>query len=134
MGNYYNLNTITCIKDFMCLKDMQRSSRTQGYLCYFQFQNITEKKKKNTLWKQFQKSNIKENGKFNTSNKQLHERSLSSIGSGTSIKSGGINLVLWAHTSLLSLYLIMLLLFKLTFTIFGFSIFLPLSVHDEDYS
>jgi len=78
------------------------------------------------------KSNMKENDKFNTSNKQLHERSLSSIGSGT--KSGGINIVVWVHTSFLSLCLIMLLLFKLTFTIFGFSIFLPLSVHDEDYS
>ena len=31
-------------------------------------------------------------------NKQIHDRSFSRLGTGTSIKSGGVNLLLWAHS------------------------------------
>jgi hypothetical protein len=37
-----------------------------------------------------------ERDKIDTSNKQIHERSLSWLSIGTSIKSGSIKLVLWA--------------------------------------
>jgi hypothetical protein len=49
-------------------------------------------------------SNIKivERGKTNTGNTQAQRRSLSLIDTGTSIKSGGIKLVLWTQTSSLS--------------------------------
>jgi hypothetical protein len=41
------------------------------------------------------KSNIKmtERGKFDTPNTQIHDRSLSWLGTGTSIKRGGVMLV-----------------------------------------
>ena len=50
------------------------------------------------------KSNIKivERGKTDTGNTQAQKRSFSLLGTGTSIKSGGIKLALWTHTSPLS--------------------------------
>ena len=45
---------------------------------------------------------IAERGKIKTSNTQIHDRSLTWLGTGTSIKSGGVKIVLWAHN--LSLY------------------------------
>ena len=47
------------------------------------------------------KSNIKmtERGKFDTPNTQIHDRSLSWLGTGTSIKRGGVMLVWWGHAS-----------------------------------
>jgi len=44
------------------------------------------------------KSNIKivERGKIDTPNTHIHDCSLSWPGTGTSIKSGGVKLVLWA--------------------------------------
>jgi len=50
------------------------------------------------------KSNIKiiERGKIDTPNTKIHDRSLSWLGTGTSIKSGGVKLVLWTQTSPLS--------------------------------
>ena len=35
-----------------------------------------------------------------TANKQIHDRSSSRLGTGTSIKSGGVNLLLWAQPPL----------------------------------
>jgi hypothetical protein len=45
------------------------------------------------------KSNIKivERGKSDTTNTQIRDRSISWFGTGTSIKSGGIKLVLWVQ-------------------------------------
>jgi hypothetical protein len=47
------------------------------------------------------KSNIRivERGKSDIPNTQIHDRSLSWIGTGISIKSGGVKLVLWAQSS-----------------------------------
>ena len=47
------------------------------------------------------KSNIKivERDTVDTPNTQIHNRSLSWLGTGTSIKSGGAKIVLWAQTS-----------------------------------
>jgi hypothetical protein len=44
----------------------------------------------------FTKSNIKilESGKIDTTNKRIHDRSLSWLGTGMSIKSGGVKLML----------------------------------------
>jgi len=42
--------------------------------------------------------NIAERGKINTPNTQIHDRSLS-LGTDTSIKSGGFKLILWTQTS-----------------------------------
>ena len=39
--------------------------------------------------------------KIDTTNTQIHDRSLSRAGIGTSIKRGGVKLVLWGQTSLL---------------------------------
>ena len=36
-----------------------------------------------------------ERGKIDTPNTQIHDSSLSWVGTGTSIKSGGVRLVLW---------------------------------------
>ena len=38
-------------------------------------------------------------GKFDTQNTQIHERSYSCLEKGTSIKSGGIKLVLWVSNT-----------------------------------
>jgi hypothetical protein len=46
---------------------------------------------------------IVERDKIKTSNTQIHDHSLSWLGTGTSIKSGGVKIVLWAHN--LSLYM-----------------------------
>jgi hypothetical protein len=32
-----------------------------------------------------------------TANKQIHDRSFSRLGTGTSIKSGGVNLLIWVQ-------------------------------------
>ena len=45
---------------------------------------------------------IVEKGKIDTSNKQIPDHSLSWLGTGTSIISGRVKLVLWAQTSPLS--------------------------------
>jgi len=47
------------------------------------------------------KSNIKivDRGEIDTSNTQIHYRSLSWLGTDTSMKNGGAKLVLWAQTS-----------------------------------
>ena len=47
------------------------------------------------------KSNIKivERGKIDTSNTQIHDRSLSCLGTSSSITSGGLKLVLLTQTS-----------------------------------
>jgi hypothetical protein len=45
---------------------------------------------------------IVEKIKFDNLNTQIHDRSLSRLGTGTSIKSGGIKLILWNQTSPLS--------------------------------
>ena len=60
-------------------------------------------KKKHTVGT-ISKSNIKivERGKINTTNTPIHVHSLSCLGTGTSIKSGGVLLVLWTQTSPLS--------------------------------
>jgi hypothetical protein len=49
------------------------------------------------------KSNIKlaERCKIDTPNTQIHYLSLSGIGTGTSVKSGGVKLVLWPKHPLL---------------------------------
>ena len=54
---------------------------------------------KNTTVGTIPKSNIEivERGKIYTSNTQIHDSSLPWLGTGTSIKSGGVKLVLWAH-------------------------------------
>jgi len=43
-------------------------------------------------------SNIKivETGKIDTSNTQIHDSSLFLLGAGTSVKCGGVKLVLWS--------------------------------------
>ena len=48
------------------------------------------------------KSNIKiiERGKIDTLNTLIHDRSLSIIGTGISIDSGGVKLILWTQTKL----------------------------------
>ena len=48
------------------------------------------------------KSNIKivERGKMDTPNTQIHDHSLSCLGTGLLINSGGVKLILWAQTSL----------------------------------
>ena len=50
------------------------------------------------------KSNIKivKRCKIDTPNLQIHDRSLSWLGTGTAIKSGGLKIVVWAQTSSLS--------------------------------
>jgi hypothetical protein len=50
------------------------------------------------------KSNIKivERGKIDATNTQVHERSLSLIGTGISIKGGGVKLISWTQISPLS--------------------------------
>ena len=50
------------------------------------------------------KSNIKivERDKINTTNTPIHDYSFSCLGTGTSIKGGGVLLVLWTQTSPLS--------------------------------
>ena len=47
------------------------------------------------------KSSIKiiERGKIDTRNTQIHELSLSWFGTGTSIKSGSVKLILWTQIS-----------------------------------
>jgi hypothetical protein len=42
---------------------------------------------------------IVEKGKLNTPNKQIHYHSLSWLGTGTSIKSGRVKLLLWVLAS-----------------------------------
>ena len=56
------------------------------------------KNKKYHTVRTIQKSNLKivERGKNDPPNKQIHDRSISWLGTGTSIKSGGVKLVLWA--------------------------------------
>jgi hypothetical protein len=46
-------------------------------------------------------SNISERGKINTTNTLIHDHSLSWIGTVTSIKSGGVELVYWPTHPLL---------------------------------
>jgi hypothetical protein len=41
---------------------------------------------------------IVERDKIYTLNTQIHDRSLSSVGTGTAITNGGFKLVLWAHS------------------------------------
>jgi hypothetical protein len=43
------------------------------------------------------KNNIEERDKIDTTNTQIHDRSLSWLGTDTSIKRGEVNLVLWAQ-------------------------------------
>ena len=56
---------------------------------------INKMKTNTTLSRQFQNSNIKvvERDKIDISNTQIHDRSLSCLGTGTSIKNGGVKLV-----------------------------------------
>ena len=56
--------------------------------------------KHTTLSEQFQNQIEKtvEKDKIDTSNTQIHDRSLSWLGTGTSVKSGGVKLVLWYKT------------------------------------
>jgi len=63
------------------------------------------KNKKNISYRNTQKPNFKivERCKIDTPNTQIHNRSLSWIGTGTSIKSGGIEIVLWDQTQLILL-------------------------------
>ena len=42
--------------------------------------------------------NIIERGKIDTSNTHIHDVSISPLGTGTSTKSGGVKLALWAQT------------------------------------
>jgi hypothetical protein len=42
---------------------------------------------------------IIERDKIDTPNTQIHDRSLSCLGTGTSIKSGRVKLILWAQAS-----------------------------------
>ena len=51
----------------------------------------------------FPKSNIRivERGKIDTSNTQFHDHSISWLGTGTSMKSGRVKIVLWAQTQLI---------------------------------
>jgi hypothetical protein len=64
------------------------------------------KKKKNTIKKNHtveaipktKKSKIVERSKVDTPKRQIHDRSLSWLVTGTSIKSGGVKLVLWVYT------------------------------------
>jgi hypothetical protein len=53
------------------------------------------KKKNITLWEKFQKFNRKivEIGKFDIPNTHMHDRSLSRLSTGTSVKSDGVKLV-----------------------------------------
>jgi hypothetical protein len=63
-------------------------------------------KTKNTTPKEQFKNPIEKNrrkrSKIDTPNTQIHDRSLSSLGTDTSINSGGVKLVLWIQTSPLS--------------------------------
>lgn len=64
--------------------------------------NMKSKKmytKKYLIVRTIPKSNIKivERGKIDTSITQINDRSLSGLGKGTSIKSGGFKLVLWTQ-------------------------------------
>ena len=65
--------------------------------------NQTKNKEYNTVGT-ILKSNIKivERGNIDTPNTQLHDSSLSWLGTGTSIKSGGVKRVLWTQTSSIS--------------------------------
>jgi len=47
------------------------------------------------LWCQNQKIKVVESGKLDTPNTKMHDRSLSWLGTGTSIKTSGVKLVLW---------------------------------------
>jgi len=47
------------------------------------------------------KTKIVERGNIDTLNTQIHDRSISCLGTGTSIKQcGGVKLVIWAQTSM----------------------------------
>ena len=41
---------------------------------------------------------IVDRGKVDTLNTKIHDRSLSSVGTGTAITNGGVKLVLWIHS------------------------------------
>ena len=60
-------------------------------------------KTKTTPSEQFQNpiKDLRNRGKLDTTNTHIHDWSLSWLGTGTSVKSGGVKLLLWAHTSLL---------------------------------
>ena len=61
------------------------------------------KKKDSTLLGTVPNPNRKiiERGQVNTPNTHVHDQSLSWLGTATSIKRGGVELVLWAQTSAL---------------------------------
>ena len=66
--------------------------------------NKSKNKNKNTiviLSENFQNpiAKIIERDKIDTPNTQIHDRSLSCLGTGTSIKSGRVKLILWAQAS-----------------------------------
>jgi hypothetical protein len=60
-----------------------------------------KREKKNTTIGTIPNSNIKivERGKIDTPNTHINDRPLSWLGTGTTIKSGGIKLVLWTQTN-----------------------------------
>ena len=75
------------------------SVSTTFYIIKRKARKKTKKKTKRT--QHTSSDQAQQRQKIDNTNTHIHDWSLSWLGTGTSVKSGGVKLLLWAHTSLL---------------------------------
>ena len=82
--------------DIVCGNKLKKKNPTVGTVPTWNIKMAERGKTCHTVGT-FSKSNIKiaKRGNIDTSNTQINDRSLSDLGTGTSIKQGWVKLVLW---------------------------------------